>query len=117
MPNPEQQTKPDAPPTIDRLIREGLHKLGYGGQSRVADAVGVRTATVGKWAAGHTVPKSDKWAIIERELALPRGSIERSHQASAKASPDVVIAELIAAVAGLTLAVDTLDSRLAALES
>jgi transcriptional regulator with XRE-family HTH domain len=60
---------------VTRLIADALNERGYGAQTELAKACGVRVQTVNKWKQGQTSPEPERWPIIEQALGLDEGKI------------------------------------------
>lgn len=67
---------------VANLLTKAIERRGYGARSALADAVGVRPATVTKWLQGQTVPSPELRGPIEEHLGLEPGAIDACAEAS-----------------------------------
>jgi len=71
-PKPVERSQMQA---VTDLIQRGLERLGRGGQSRLAEQLGVSRSAVSDWARGLSIPTMDRWNDIDRILGHEPGTL------------------------------------------
>lgn len=61
-------------------VRQAIEENPKLTQRSVGQALDVSTATVSKWALGHTMPAEERWADVEKALYLKPGSLKTAYE-------------------------------------